>query len=63
MEILVGLQIVAWLLIVVGVIALVLGLIPATHPRVGDTRGWGVTLILLGISVLVLLYIIPAVLS
>jgi hypothetical protein len=49
---------VAVLAIVLGVALTILGALPVTRARVGDTLGWGVTLLVLGIVLLLLLLLL-----
>jgi hypothetical protein len=44
---------------VLGVALALLGFLPPTRARFGDTIGWGVTLLVLGFVMLLLVWIIP----
>lgn len=58
MNVTAALQFVTILVIVMGVVLTVLGAIPVTRARVGDTLGWGVTLLVLGFLMLLVLLLL-----
>lgn len=49
----------AVLVIILGIVVALLGFIPVTRARVGDTLGWGVSLLVLGFVMLLLALVIP----
>lgn len=55
MNVLGVLQFVGVLMVVFGIVGIVVGLVPVSRSRVGDTMGWGVTLLVLGLVVLLAL--------
>jgi membrane-bound ClpP family serine protease len=59
MDTLGALQFVAVVVTVLGVALALLGFLPPTRARFGDTTGWGVTLLVLGFVMLLLVWIIP----
>jgi hypothetical protein len=59
MDALGALQLVGGVVIVLGIALALLGLLPVHRRPLGDTVGWGVSLLVLGFVMLLLVWILP----